>query len=195
LLNRFGLPFEVMSPGVDETAAPGEAPRALSLRLAVAKAQAVAVSLKTANTAGAANTAAAAGAEAPRLIIGSDQVAYIDTQVFGKPGTLENAVAQLRAMRGRELLFDTALCVLNSLSGHVQSEVVTTTVRMRSLTDLEIERYLAREPALDCAGSAKSEALGITLMESIHCHDPTALVGLPLIALSRMLRTEGVALP
>jgi septum formation protein len=116
-------------------------------------------------------------------------------QRFGKPGTQERAVAQLRAMSGRSVIFDTALAVLNSRSGHIQVDVIPTEVRFRALSDDEIVRYVERERPLDCAGSAKSEGLGITLLDALSGNDPNALVGLPLIALARMLRNEGLTLP
>ncbi len=173
LLARLGCPFETVAPDVDETAGALEAPRALALRLAVAKAQAVA---KT-HTSG--------------LVIGSDQVAHCDGIILGKPGSHENAVAQLRLMRGRTTYFDTALALVNAATGRVQSEIVSIVVVLRSLTDEQIEAYLRLEQPYDCAGSAKSEGLGIALMEKMSGDDPTALVGLPLIALTRMLREEG----
>ena len=129
------------------------------------------------------------------LIIGSDQVASMGEQRFGKPGTQERAVAQLRAMSGRSVIFDTALAVLNTRSGHIQVDVIPTEVRFRALSDDEIVRYVERERPLDCAGSAKSEGLGITLLDALSGNDPNALVGLPLIALARMLRNAGLTLP
>jgi septum formation protein len=177
LLERFGLPFETARPEVDETPLPGEAPPLTAERLAEAKARAV------------------AGRFGDALIIGSDQVAHLGAEVFGKPGTVERAVAQLQRMRGQTVVFHTALAVLHAPSGRIQREAVPTLVRFRELTDDEIVRYVAAERPLDCAGSAKSEGLGITLLEALSGDDPTALVGLPLIALSRMLRAEGVALP
>lgn len=177
LLNRFGLPFEVARPDIDESPLPDEAPRATAERLAIGKAKAVAEQFSDA------------------LIIGSDQVASMGEQRFGKPGTVERAVAQLRTMSGRSVIFDTALAVLNTRSGHIQVDVVPTEVRFRPLSDDEIVRYVERERPLDCAGSAKSEGLGITLLDALSGDDPNALVGLPLIALARMLRNEGLALP
>lgn len=177
LLNRFGLPFEIARPDIDESPLPDEAPRATAERLAVEKARAVAAQFSDA------------------LIIGSDQVASMGEQRFGKPGTVERAVAQLRAMSGHSVIFDTALAVLNTRSGCIQVDTVPTEVRFRPLTDDEIVRYVERERPLDCAGSAKSEGLGITLLEALSGDDPNALVGLPLIALARMLRNEGLALP
>jgi septum formation protein len=177
LLERFQLPFETARPDVDETPLPGEPPPATADRLAAAKARAVAARFDDA------------------LIIGSDQVAHLGDEVFGKPGTVERAVAQLRRMSGRTIVFHTALALLNTSNGRLQSESVPTLVRFRELSDDEIARYVDKERPLDCAGSAKSEALGITLLESLSGDDPTALVGLPLIALARMLRAEGVSLP
>lgn len=177
LLNRFGLPFEVARPDIDESPLPDEAPRTTAERLAIGKAKAVAEQFSDA------------------LIIGSDQVASMGEQRFGKPGTVERAVAQLRTMSGRSVIFDTALAVLNTRSGHIQVDVVPTEVRFRPLSDDEIVRYVERERPLDCAGSAKSEGLGITLLDALSGDDPNALVGLPLIALARMLRNEGLALP
>jgi septum formation protein len=177
LLARLGLPFQVWSPDVDERARDGEAPRATAVRLARAKAQ-------------------AGVARWPRsLIIGSDQVADVDGRAVSKPGTLANARRQLLELSGRTTLFHTALCVVHAPSGRVQERVVTTEVAFRRLDEGEIDRYLAREPALDCAGSAKSEGLGISLLARLGGDDPTALVGLPLIALCEMLRAEGVRVP
>ena len=177
LLERLRLPFELARPELDETPLPGESPPATAERLAQAKARAVAASHPTA------------------LIIGSDQVAHIGNEQFGKPGTVERAIAQLTRMSGETVIFHTALCLLNAGSGKVQLEAVPTEVRFRRLDEAEIRRYVEREMPLDCAGSAKSEGLGITLLDALRGDDPNALVGLPLIALSRMLRNEGVALP
>ena len=177
LLARLRLPFETRSPNVDETARPGEAPRDLALRLASAKAHAVARDFTDA------------------LVIGSDQVAHCEGQVMGKPGNYERATQQLRAMRGKTTLFDTALCLIDAKSGREQLLLVPTKVRLRDLSDAEIDAYLRAEEPYDCAGSAKSEGLGIALMEAIEGDDPNALVGLPLIALVTMLRAEGVQLP
>lgn len=177
LLQRFDLPFEVARPDIDETPLPGEAPQATAERLAVEKARAVAARFPDA------------------LIIGSDQVAYMGEALFGKPGTVERAIAQLKSMSGRTVIFHTALALLNTRSGHVQVEAVPTEVRFRSLSDDEIVRYVNKERPLDCAGSAKSEGLGIALLDALSGDDPNALIGLPLIALARMLRNEGIALP
>ena len=177
LLSRFGLPFDIARPDIDESPLPGEAPRATAERLAIGKAKAVANQFEDA------------------LIIGSDQVASLGELRFGKPGTVERAVAQLRSMSGRTVIFDTALAVLNTRSGQIQVDTVPTEVRFRPLSDGEIVRYVERERPLDCAGSAKSEGLGITLLDALSGDDPNALVGLPLIALARMLCNEGLTLP
>ncbi|TRZ65086.1 MAG: septum formation inhibitor Maf [Rhodocyclaceae bacterium] len=176
LLARLQMPFEVVAPDADETPLPGEAPAQTAERLAVSKARAVAAKFPAA------------------LIIGSDQIAYCGNQQFGKPGTRQNAMAQLQAMRGKAVIFHTGLCLMNSASGRLQVSGIPTEVRFRTLSDEEINHYLDREDALNCAGSAKSEGLGITLLDYMRSDDPTALVGLPLIALCRMLRAEGVLL-
>jgi septum formation protein len=176
LLARLRLPFEVEPPGVDEAALAGESAGDTALRLAQAKARAVASRFPRA------------------LVIGSDQVAALDGECLGKPGSHEKAVAQLRAMRGRTVLFHTALALLNSTSGALQTANVPTEVRFRDYTDSEIERYLEIERPYDCAGSAKIEGLGIVLVERVSGDDPSALIGLPLVWLSAMLRNEGVAL-
>jgi len=177
LLSRLGLPFEVDTPAVDETPRPGEAPRALAQRLAATKAHAVACRHPQA------------------VVIGSDQVAELDGEPLGKPGTHERAVAQLRRMSGRTVLFQTALSVVCQASGFVGHELATVEVRFRTLDDGEIERYLRAEQPYDCTGSAKSEGLGIALLEAIVSDDPTALVGLPLIRTARLLRAAGLRLP
>ncbi len=177
LLSRLQLPFQTYAPDIDERAQPHELPQQLAERLAWEKAQAAAPHFPDA------------------LIIGSDQVAYRGTAIFGKPGTTENARSQLRQMSGKEIIFHTGLCVLNSRTGHSQVEGIATEVGFRELTDQEIASYLSKEDALNCAGSAKSEGLGISLLRYIRGDDATALVGLPLIALSNMLRNEGVKLP
>ena len=177
LLTRFGLPFEIARPDIDESPQPDEAPRATAERLAIEKAKAVAAQFSDA------------------LIIGSDQVASLGSQRFGKPGTVDRAMAQLRLMSGQTVIFDTALALINTRSGRIQVEVIPTEVRFRALSDDEIVRYVERERPLDCAGSAKSEGLGITLLDALSGDDPNALVGLPLIALARMLRNEGLTLP
>ncbi len=177
LLQRLQLPFEIASPNIDESSLPGEAPQATAKRLAVAKAKAVAGDFPNA------------------LIIGSDQVAFLDAERFGKPGNRERAIAQLRAMRGRNIVFHTALCLYNSATEAIQVTGVTTEVGFRQLSDAEIERYLDQEQPYHCAGSAKSEGLGVALLDHMRGDDPTALIGLPLIALCAMLRAEGLALP
>ena len=175
LLSRLEVPFTTWSPDIDEHALAGESPRDTARRLAAAKARAAQARFPSA------------------LIVGSDQVAELDGHPIGKPGNLANARAQLRMMRGRNVRFHTAVCLL--AAERLQEETVTTEVAFREFTDAEAERYLEREPAFDCAGSAKSEALGIALLERLRGDDPTALVGLPLIALSRMLRGEGIEVP
>jgi septum formation protein len=162
---------------MDERALPAETPPQTAQRLARSKAD------------------AGASRWPQALIIGSDQVADLAGEAIGKPGTLDSARAQLRRLSGREVLFHTGLCLLDAASGRAQSRVVTTDVVFRSLSDAEIDAYLAREPAIDCAGSAKSEGLGIALLDRLGGEDPTALVGLPLIALSQMLRNAGIAVP
>jgi septum formation protein len=176
LLARLRLPFEVESPGVDETALSGETARDTALRLAQAKARAVAPKFPRA------------------LVIGSDQVATLDGERLGKPGGHERAVAQLKAMRGRTVVFHTALALLNSTSGAMQAAEVPTQVRFRDYSDKEIERYLEIERPYDCSGSAKIEGLGVVLVERVSGDDPTALIGLPLVQLCAMLRNEGVTL-
>jgi len=177
LLARLQIPFEVASPGIEEAALPDEPPLQTARRLALAKAQAV------------------ARTHADALIIGSDQVAHCDGRRFGKPGSLGRAREQLRELSGRTVHFETALCLLDAASGRAQSREVTTQVRFRKLAEAEISRYLAREDVLGCAGSARSEGLGIALLEAVIGDDPNALIGLPLIALCSMLRHEGMALP
>ena len=174
LLSRLRLPFEVASPGVDETAAAGETPVDLALRLALAKAEAVAARHPAA------------------VVIGSDQVADLDGEAIGKPGTHERAVAQLRRMSGRRVVFQTAVAVVRRNRGYAQVRLAPVTVRFRALSDTEIERYLRLEQPYDCAGSAKSETLGIALLEAIDSDDPTALVGLPLIRTCALLREAGL---
>lgn len=174
LLARLRLPFEVRAPEVDETPQPGETPAALSERLALAKARAV------------------AAAHPQAIVIGSDQVAELDGQPIGKPGHHEAAVAQLRAMRGRSMVFHTAVAVLRHDTGFEAVRRVPVTVRVRSLSEVEIETYLRLEQPYDCAGSAKCETLGITLLDAIESDDPTALVGLPLIVTSALLRAAGL---
>jgi septum formation protein len=179
LLGRLRLPFESIAPDVDERPLAGEAPEATALRLARAKAQAVA--------------SGAPGA----LVVGSDQVATLDGEQIGKPGNHANALAQLQKMRGRRVVFHTALCLWDGRgaapSAAVQVENVQTFVTFRDLPDAELDAYLRIEQPYDCAGSAKNEALGIAILEKIESTDPTALTGLPLVALTTMLRRAGVA--
>jgi septum formation protein len=174
LLRKLGLEFDARAPGVDETPMPGETPEQLVRRLAEAKARAIDT-----------------GADAA-LVIGSDQVAVCDGRTLGKPGTAERARAQLAELAGREVVFLTGLCLLDSATGTVQVAVDTTLVRFRPLSAAEIADYVAREQPLDCAGSFKSEGLGIALFEAIEGKDPNALIGLPLIELCRMLRNAGL---
>jgi septum formation protein len=176
LLSRLRIPFQTWSPDIDEAALAQEAAAQTALRLARLKAE------------------AGARAHPGRCVIGSDQVADCGGRAVNKPGTLEGARAQLRELSGRPVLFHTGVCVIGA-TGRLQERVVTTDVVFRALTDAEIERYLEVEPAIDCAGSAKSEGLGIALLQRLGGDDPTALVGLPLIALSHMLRAEGYRLP
>ncbi|HUW25353.1 MAG TPA: Maf family nucleotide pyrophosphatase [Gallionella sp.] len=176
LLTRLQLPFETAAPEVDETPLPGESARATTLRLAQEKARATAAAYPDA------------------LIIGSDQVAVLDGQQIGKPLTHDNAVLQLRTMRGKTTTFYTALALLNSKTGKIQAEVAENHVTLRDYSDAEIEGYLLKEQPYHCAGSAKSEGLGIALMSKMSGDDPNALVGLPLILLIEMLRNENVQL-
>lgn len=179
LLKRLQLPFVTAAPDVDETPLPNESARDTSLRLSQEKAQAVAAEYPDA------------------LIIGSDQVALLDGQQLGKPVTHDNAVKQLRSMRGKTTCFYTALSLLNSRTGHMQSEVAKNGVTLRDLNDLsdaDIEAYLLKEQPYQCAGSAKSEGLGIALMSKMTGDDPNALIGLPLMLLINMLRRENVQL-
>jgi septum formation protein len=174
LLARLQLPFEVLVPDIDESALPGETPQATAVRLAQAKAGAVA--------------AISPGS----VVIGSDQVATLDGAQIGKPGSHENALVQLQTMRGREVVFHTALCVWDGRGAPaILLENVQTRVRFRGLPDHELDAYLRIEQPYDCAGSAKNEGLGIALIERIDSSDPTALTGLPLIALTGMLRQLG----
>jgi septum formation protein len=176
LLGRLHLPFEAIAPHIDETPQPGEAPEATALRLARAKAEAIALLHPGA------------------LVIGSDQVATLDGAQIGKPGDHARALAQLQTMRGREVVFHTALCLWDGrVPDSVQVENVQVFVRFRDLPDAELDAYLRIEQPYDCAGSAKNEGLGIALIERIDSSDPTALTGLPLIALTGMLRRAGVA--
>ncbi len=174
LLERLRLPFTVDRPQVDETPRPGEMPAELALRLALEKGRDVA-------------------ARHPRaVVIGADQVADLDGEPIGKPGTHERAVAQLRRMRGRRVVFQTALAVLRPATGFERVLLAPVGVSFRQLSDGEIERYLRLEQPYDCAGSAKCETLGIALLEAIDNDDPTALVGLPLIRTCALLREAGL---
>lgn len=174
LLQRLQLPFEVVAPQVDETPLPGEVPAALAERLALAKARAV------------------AAAHPQAVVIGSDQVADLDGTPLGKPGDHARARAQLQRMSGRTLRFETAVAVVHAAAGFAQGRRSTVTVQVRALGLAEIERYLALEQPYDCAGSARSEGLGIALLDAVHSDDPTALVGLPLIATAALLRAAGL---
>jgi septum formation protein len=176
LLSRLRLPFEVHSPEVDESPLEGETPQALAQRLALEKAEAVARRFPEA------------------VVIGSDQVADLRGAALGKPGSHDRAVEQLHRMRGQTLIFQTAVAVVCRATGFVQRDLAPVRVVFRQLSDAAIETYLQAEQPYDCAGSAKSEGLGIGLLESIDSDDPTALVGLPLIRTCRMLRAAGVDL-
>ncbi|MFC5439606.1 Maf family protein [Rhodanobacter ginsenosidimutans] len=177
LLRRLGVDFEPCAPGTDEAPVAGEKPHARALRLAIAKAE------------------AAAGTRRDAVVIGSDQVAELDGTLLDKPGTASRAREQLLASSGRQVDFHTAVCVLDTRDGHRHVHVDLTRVRFRPLRDEEIARYIEREQPLDCAGSFKCEGLGISLFEGIDSSDPSALIGLPLIAVARLLRNCGVALP
>ena len=174
LLLRLRLPFSVEAPGVDETALAGETPAALARRLALEKARAVAVRHPDA------------------VVIGSDQVADLDGLALGKPGTHERAVQQLQLMRGRRVVFQTAVAVVRHDRGHAGEDLAAVAVTFRDLHDTEIEHYLRVETPYDCAGSARSESLGIALLSAIESDDPAALVGLPLIRTCRLLREAGL---
>ncbi len=176
ILEKLDLPFETLSPQTDETRLDNEPTEKLVQRLALAKAQAVADLCKDA------------------LIIGSDQVAVIDDEILGKPGTHEKAVKQLQRASGKTVRFFTGLCLLNTTTGKYQLEVVPFDVIFRTLTATQIENYLKKEKPYNCAGSFKSEALGICLFEKLQGDDPNTLMGLPLIRLVRMLEQEGVAI-
>lgn len=174
MLQRLRLPFDVQSPGVDETPQPGEAPSALALRLALAKARAVAARFPLA------------------AVIGSDQVADLAGHPIGKPGDHASATGQLKMMRGQSVVFQTAVAVVCLAKRYEASVLVPVTVLFRDLSDAEIEHYLRAEQPYDCAGSAKSEGLGIALLSAIESDDPTALVGLPLIKTCELLRGAGI---
>lgn len=177
LLRRLTSDFVQRAPGTDETPMANEPPATRALRLATAKAMAI-----------------AAGAD-PALVIGSDQVAELDGRVFDKPGTAERARAQLQACSGRVVRFHTALCLIDTRDQRQHTHVDCTRVHFRALTAAEIARYIDRESPLDCAGSFRAEGLGISLFAAIDSQDPSALIGLPLIALARLLRECGMALP
>lgn len=177
LLERLRIPFDVQAPEVDETPLPDETPKDLAIRLALAKAWAVAERFPES------------------VVIGSDQVADLHGQALGKPGTHERAVIQLQRMRGQSVIFQTAVAVVCKTSGFTQQALAPVKVVFRQLSDEEIESYLLAEKPYDCAGSAKSEGLGITLLERIDNDDPTALVGLPLIRTCAMLRAAGMVFP
>ena len=176
LLERLRVPFDVISPDVDETPLADEAPHALATRLALAKAKAV------------------AALHPDAVVIGSDQVADLNGDPLGKPGTHERAVVQLQRMRGQTVIFQTAVSVVCQASGFEQTELAQIRVRFRDLSDTEIEAYLRAEEPYDCAGSAKSEGLGIALLDAIDNDDPTALIGLPMIRTARLLRAAGIDL-
>ncbi len=177
LLERLKIPFKIAAPEVDEAPLVGEKPPALALRLACRKAEAVRHAWPDA------------------LIIGSDQVAVVGNTIIGKPGDFTNAASQLKRMRGERVRFHTAVCLLNSRSALQQTALVTIIVHMREYSDEQIERYVLSDTPFDCAGSARIEGLGIAMVEKLEGDDPTALIGLPLIALCKMLRNEGFELP
>lgn len=174
LLQRLRLPFEVRAPHVVETALPGERPPALALRLGLSKARAV------------------AAMQPDAVVIGSDQVAELDGDAIGKPGAHAPAVAQLRRMSGREVVFHTSVAVVCAATGFDRAELASVRVAFRTLGDAEIEHYLRTEQPYDCAGAAKCETLGIALLRALDSDDPTALVGLPLIRTCRLLREAGI---
>ena len=174
LLERLRLPFDVVAPDVDERPLAGETPAETAVRLALAKADAVADS------------------DAEAVVIGSDQIADLDGHGLGKPGDHERATAQLAAMRGRTVVFQTAVAVVCAAIGFRVAELVRVAVRFRALSDAEIERYLRAERPYDCAGSAKIETLGIALLDGVDSDDPTALIGLPLIRTCALLRRAGI---
>jgi len=175
LLERLALPFEVQSPDLDESPQPGEQPKDLALRLALAKAKAVAAKHKN-----------------DVVVIGSDQVADLAGQPLGKPGTHDNATRQLKAMRGQTVVFHTAVSVVRPATGFAHTLIDTTRVQMGTYSDQDIDTYLHREQPYDCAGSAKAEGLGIVMLARIESDDPTALIGLPLILTTRLIRQAGL---
>jgi septum formation protein len=174
LLERLRIPFDIAAPDVDETPQATETPKQLACRLALAKARAVAAQFPAC------------------VVIGSDQVADLEGQALGKPGNHTRAVAQLQQMRGKTVIFQTAVAVVCQETGFAQMDLAQVKVKFRALSDAEIEAYLRAETPYDCAGSAKSEGLGIALLEAIDNDDPTALVGLPLIRTCRMIQAAGV---
>ena len=176
LLSRLGIPFITAAPDLDESPLAGETAAQTSERLAIAKAKVLAEQFPNS------------------LIIGSDQVALLNGEQLGKPGTHERAVRQLAAMRGQTIAFHTALCLYNTANGNTQSYVDITTVTMRNYTDAQIETYLQREKPYNCAGSAKTEGLGVVMIAAIEGKDPAAIIGLPLIELITMLDTEGYSI-
>jgi len=176
LLSRLQIPFETAAPDVDETPHINESPKDLALRLALAKARAVALKNPEA------------------IVIGSDQVADLEGAPLGKPGNHANATLQLQRMRGKTVIFQTALSVVCIATGYQRTDLAEVKVQFRDLSDAEIESYLRAEEPYDCAGSAKSEGLGIVLLDAIENDDPTALIGLPLIRTCQMLREAGVKL-
>ncbi|MDH3830444.1 MAG: Maf family nucleotide pyrophosphatase [Gammaproteobacteria bacterium] len=176
LLQRTGIDFKTVAPDVDESSLPGESPENLVKRLAEAKARVI-------------------GKTCEALIIGSDQVAVSGDEILGKPGSHENALVQLRKLSGKLVTFQTGLCLLNSTSNEMQVDTVPFRVQFRKLDEQQIERYLRADQPYNCAGSFKSEGLGITLFERMDGDDPTALIGLPLIRLTSMLMQAGVVLP
>ena len=176
LLERLCLPFSVVASEVDEAPLPGESPQDMACRLALAKAKSVAQAYPGA------------------VVIGSDQVADLDGQALGKPGNHARAVHQLQTMRGKTVVFQTAVAVVCRETGFAQTELAQVKVKFRDLSDAQIEAYLLAETPYDCAGSAKSEGLGIALLEYIDNDDPTALIGLPLIRTSRMIEAAGITL-
>ncbi|ASJ74443.1 Maf family protein [Granulosicoccus antarcticus] len=178
LLQRLKLPFSQLSPDIDETATPGEPPAALATRLAGAKA-----------------AAARSLTSEPAIIIASDQVAALNFERLRKPGSVELARAQINKMNGQYVDFFTALCLLDTTTGHQFTALDHTRARLRELSEAEITRYIDADLPLDCAGSFKVESLGISLFDSVDSSDPTALIGLPLIALCKGLRTFGFSLP
>jgi septum formation protein len=178
LLERLQLPFSCVSPEVDEAPVAGEQPLDLVRRLSRLKA-----------------TTVAGDCTRPALVIGSDQAACLDDTILGKPGTAHRAREQLRQLRGRQVAFLTGICLVRTADGMEQTDIVCVDVKFRNYSDTAIERYIERDQPLNCAGAFRSEALGISLVEAMHCNDPTAIIGLPLIRLCEMLRSAGVDIP